>query len=132
MKDMIQLLCQHVAPSGSEQSLQRVLLEMLSDVADETWVDVLGNGIASKDGTGPHVMLTAHADVPGVMVIDIDDNGFLRILPLGHVDAASLVGRHVRFVNGTSGLIGAESKVKLADISFDHLYVDLGCRKSVV
>lgn len=125
MRDLITKLATLIAPSGTEARIQETLLELVRDVADEVKVDTLGNGIARKQGRGPHVMLAAHADEVGVMVIHIEDDGFLRIISIGEVNAHTLIGRHVVFTNGTIGMIGVESKVKLQDITFDHLYVDI-------
>jgi putative aminopeptidase FrvX len=125
LKQRILELAAYVAPSGAEGELREQLLSLVSDVADETWVDALGNGIARKRGDGPHVMLAAHADEVGVMVIHIEDEGFLRIISVGPVDAKSLVGRHVQFTNGVTGVIHAEHKVKLEEIGFEHLYIDI-------
>jgi putative aminopeptidase FrvX len=126
MKELIVELARYVAPSGAESDFQQHLLDYVRDVADEAYVDTLGNGIARKHGSGPHVMLAAHADEAGIMVIHIDDNGFLRIIPVGNLQPYTLVGRHIQFTNGIKGIVGTEAKVKLQDISFDHLYVDIG------
>jgi tetrahedral aminopeptidase len=132
MKELIKSLAAFVAPSGTEAGFQNELLSHVKEVADEVLIDTLGNGIAIKKGTGPHIMLAAHADEPGVMVIHIDENGFLRLIPVGNVNPLSLIGRHVRFVsevngeNGVTGIVGVESKVKTRDIAFDNLYVDIG------
>ncbi|CAM3928447.1 M42 family peptidase [Alicyclobacillus pomorum] len=132
MKDLILKLAGYVAPSGSESAVQEALLELVKDVADEVYTDALGNGIAKKSGNGPHVALAAHADEAGVMVIHIEDEGFLRVISVGDVKAQALVGRHVKFTNGVTGVVGVESKVKLEDISFDNLYVDIGAENGDV
>lgn len=125
LKDLILTLSTLTAPSGTEQGVQETLLGFVKDVADEVFVDTLGNGVAIKRGTGPHVMLAAHSDEVGVMVIHIEDNGFLRIIPVGTVKPYALIGRHVQFTNGTVGIVGVETKVKLQDVGFDSLYVDI-------
>ncbi len=66
------------------------------------------------------------------MVIHIEDEGFLRVISVGDVKAQALVGRHVKFTNGVTGVVGVESKVKLEDISFDNLYVDIGAENGDV
>lgn len=126
MKERIKSLAAFVAPSGTEAGIQNELLGHVKEVADEVMIDALGNGIAIKRGKGPHIMLAAHADEPGVMVIHIDENGFLRLISVGNTNPLSLIGRHVRFVNGVTGIVGVESKVKRKDIAFDNLYVDIG------
>ncbi len=126
MKALIKTLASYVAPSGSERDLQDTLLSYVRDVADEVLIDTLGNGIAKKHGIGPHIMITAHADESGVMVIHIEDNGFLRLIQVGDINPITLVGRLVQFVNGVTGIVGVEAKVKTKDIDFNHLYVDIG------
>ncbi|WP_245632922.1 peptidase M42 [Alicyclobacillus kakegawensis] len=126
LKEQIARLAAFVAPSGAERDLQGALLELVRDVADEAWIDALGNGIARKRGLGPHVMLAAHADETGVMVIHVDDGGFLRLISVGDVSARDIIGRRVEFTNGLLGLVQAESAVAVEDIGFEHLYVDIG------
>lgn len=126
MKDRIFELCSYVAPSGGESELQAALLQQVRDVADEVLVDRMGNAIARKHGTGPHVMIAAHADEAGVMVNHIDDDGFLRLITIGDLDAKRLPGRHIRFTNGVLGVVGVEDKLAIQDITIDHVYVDIG------
>ncbi|MFD1676333.1 peptidase M42 [Alicyclobacillus fodiniaquatilis] len=126
MKSLILRLANEIAPSGSERNLQALLLEEVKDVADETRIDTLGNGIATKHGEGPHILLAAHADETGVMIVDIDEKGFLRLISVGNVDPRTLVHRQVQFVGGVTGLIQLEEDIKLADATFDHLFVDIG------
>lgn len=126
MRDLIFELAAITAPSGTESDIQEALLKHVRDVADETFVDTLGNIVARKHGEGPHVMLAAHADEVGVMVIHIEENGFLRVIGVGDVKPHTLVGRHVRFTNGVTGVVGVDSKVKLSDLTLDHLYIDIG------
>ncbi|WP_067618544.1 peptidase M42 [Alicyclobacillus acidiphilus] len=125
MKELIFRLAMEIAPSGSERPLAEALIGELATAADEVHIDVLGNAIATKQGYGPHMMLVAHMDEPGVMVIDIDDDGFLRLIPIGNLTASELVGRQVNFVNGTVGLIQSEVDLKSTE-SYDHLFVDIG------
>lgn len=128
MKETIVELSTWVAPSGFERDLVQHLLHPLRDIADDVFVDTLGNGIATKSGDGPHVLLVAHADEPGVMVVDIDNDGFLRLISIGQLPPYTLVGRHVQFTNGTVGVIGSELQGSPSDLGFEHLYVDIGCR----
>ncbi|WAH35121.1 zinc-binding metallopeptidase family protein [Alicyclobacillus dauci] len=126
MKELILKLAKEIAPSGSERAFQSQLLAEVQDVADNVHVDTLGNGIARKNGEGPHIMLAAHADEPGVMVVDIDDEGFLRLIAVGNLDPKHLLHRQVAFTNGVRGSIELEEKVKVADATYDHLFVDIG------
>lgn len=125
MKDLILDLARYIAPSGTERTLQDALLAYVTDVADEVHIDTLGNGIARKRGSGPHVLLAAHADESGVMVIDIGEDGFLRLVSIGDLKPNTLIGRHVHFTNGVVGVVGVEKDILPQDVSFDHLYVDI-------
>ncbi|MCF8563757.1 peptidase M42 [Alicyclobacillus tolerans] len=126
MKELILELASYAAPSGTESNIQEALLKHVRDVADEAFVDTLGNVIATKHGHGPHVVLAAHADEAGIMAIHIDESGYIRIISVGDVKPASLIGRHVQFTQGITGVVGVEDKVKLQDLAMDHLYVDIG------
>lgn len=127
MKDWVMRLMDFVAPSGSEAAVVQALLDHVRDAADETWVDALGNGMARKRGEGPHLMLAAHVDEPGIMVMDIDDRGYLHVVSVGDVQARECVGRLVRFTNGTEGLVHADPSAK-GDLDFDALVVDVGAQ----
>lgn len=125
VKELILRLATQVAPSGFERPLAETLLHEVRHVADDARIDVLGNAIATKSGYGPHFMIAAHMDEPGVMVIDIDNDGFLRLISIGNLSAAELVGRQVTFVNGLVGLIQSDTDASSGD-SYDHLFVDIG------
>lgn len=126
LQNVIFDLTQHAVPSGSESVLTPTLQGYIQAIADELFVDRLGTLIARKHGSGREVLLAAHVDEPGVMVVDIVDHGFLRLVSIGPVDAAWFVNRRVRFTNGVTGLVGVESDVDIAEMTFDHLYVDIG------
>lgn len=130
MRDLIFELAAVAAPSGTESTIQEVLLKHVRDVADESFVDSLGNIYARKKGNGPHVMLAAHADEVGVMVIHIEENGFLQVIGVGDIHSQTLIGRHVQFTEGVVGIIGVDSKVKLSDTTLDDLYVDIGANSA--
>jgi len=132
VKDLILELTRQIAPSGTERAFQASLLAHVADTADEVHIDALGNGIARKHGEGPHILLAAHADESGVMVIDIDDEGFLRLISVGDLKPNTLVGRHVHLCNGVIGVIGVEKDIRVQDVSFDHLYVDIAAQSRAV
>ena len=70
--------------------------------ADEVYNDTLGNLIAVKKGTsGKKVMLSAHMDQIGLIVVDIDEKGFLRVSNVGGVNPVVSLAREVQFENGT-------------------------------
>ena len=96
--------------SGREDRIRAVVLEEIGDLVDEVKVDRLGNVTGIRAGDGPRVMLSAHMDSIGFLVKHIDDNGFLRISPIGGFDARTLVDQRV-LVCGRKDLVGLLSPV---------------------
>jgi putative aminopeptidase FrvX len=135
MKPLIQKLVETTSPSGYEAPIREIIRAEIAPYVDEMRVDALGNLIArkgpSKSEAKPEelkMMLAAHIDEIGLIVTHVDENGFARFVNLGGVRALTCVGGRVRFLNGTSGVIGIE---KLEDPSkaptLEQLYIDVGC-----
>ncbi|MFO7896414.1 MAG: hypothetical protein R6U84_05750 [Candidatus Cloacimonadales bacterium] len=96
MKKFFQNLVEAPSPSGFEQPAQEVYRKFTAPYADEIKTDVHGNVIALKKGTGKlKFMVVGHADEIGLMVNYIDENGFIRFLPIGGVDTGLLPGSRV-------------------------------------
>ena len=64
-------------------------------------------------------------DEIGIMVSHIDDQGYARFMPIGGVQAIVCLGARVKFLNGSSGVIGRET-VKGASKAptFEQLFID--------
>lgn len=129
MNDLIKRLSEASGPSGHEGNVRDLIRDAVASYADEIIEDVLGNVIVSKKGTGSdrkHLMLVAHLDEPGLLVTHIEGNGFLRVAPIGHLEAAYLVGQRVVFPNGTVGVVGTHHVSDAGDVTFPGLFVDIG------
>ncbi|NLI01143.1 MAG: M42 family metallopeptidase [Chthonomonadales bacterium] len=106
---LLKLLCETPGVPGYEDPIRRVVIEELKKLTDELHVDVMGNVIAVKKGSGgPRVMLAAHIDEIGFVVKHIDDKGFVRLQPMGGWDPRNMTSQRV-FVHARSGdvLLGA-------------------------
>ena len=130
MKSLIQKLVETPGPSGYESQVRDLVRAEIEPLVDELRVDQMGNLIARKGrkvAGGSKVMLAAHLDEVGVVVTHIDEQGFARFLPVGELDPLTCLGSRVRFLNGVTGVIGAE---RLADEKkapdFGQLFIDLG------
>lgn len=131
-EDLAELMALH-APSGSEQPVVAHLRDLFAPLVDSVSVDHMGNLIATREAPegAPHVVVSAHSDEIGAMVASIEPEGFLRLLPLGGVQARLMEGRAV-WVGGHPGVIGARSghltpgSEQEHGILFADLYVDLG------
>jgi len=71
--------------------------------------DNIGNLIYELENPGPEVALVAHMDEIGMVVSNIEDDGYLRIKKIGGVLDPLLAGRHVKIhtdeepINGVIG-----------------------------
>ena len=125
---------------GFEHEVARYLYNRLKPVADEIWVDGLGNVIAKKSGAhpGPTLMLSAHADEVGFIVKKIEPNGLIRFEKVGGHDDRTILSERVviRTQDGTlrQGVIG---NISAHMMRFDNtqlvrkhseMYIDVGAR----
>jgi endoglucanase len=98
--------------SGNEEDVRAIVLDAVRDHADEVRIDAMGSVLAVKRGTGQdpmRVMLAAHMDEIGLMVVGYDDSGFLKVRSVGGIDPRLLPG--TLFVVGPDripGVIGVK------------------------
>lgn len=84
-------------PSGFESLPAKVWREEAKRFADQTTSDVHGNSLATIKGsaTGPTIMFAGHIDEIGLMVVHLDDDGFLWFETIGGWDEQVFVGQRV-------------------------------------
>jgi len=139
-RQLLKALSEAPGVSGFEHGLHRMLQEAFGNWVDDTRVDVLGNFIARKSGTGnsprPAVMLAAHLDEIGLMVTKIDERGFLHFTRVGGVDQRILPGLEV-VVHGRRplpGIIGTKPPHLLSPgesakaLKWEELFIDVGMK----
>jgi putative aminopeptidase FrvX len=88
-------LSEAVGVSGDEGNVRAVVLDAVREHMDEVKIDALGNVLTFKRGTGRRrmrVMLAAHMDEIGLMVVGHDDDGFLQVRTVGGIDPRLLPG----------------------------------------
>jgi putative aminopeptidase FrvX len=104
-------LSEAVGVSGNEEDVRTILIDAVREHVDEVRVDAMGNVLAFKRGTarpsGPtepgevsskpgrqrmRVMLAAHMDEIGLMVVGHDNDGFLQVRSVGGIDPRLLPG----------------------------------------
>jgi endoglucanase len=130
MKQLLQKLTDVFSPSGYEDAIREVIRNEVRGLADEVRVDALGSlivrkGRASKNGR--RIMIAAHMDEIGLMASHIDEGGFVRFTSIGGVYPRNLPGGRVRFVNGTTGVIGLEPTDHTSDVPpLDKMFIDVG------
>ncbi len=118
-------------PSGREQTVSAVIRKYVEPCCDEVYTDTLGNLVAVKRGSsGKKVMLSAHMDQIGFIVVDIDEKGFLRIANVGGILPPLSVAREIMFENGVLGVTYFETETTRdakAVATLPDMYVDIGC-----
>ena len=127
-----------VGVSGDEGGVRAVVLEAIREHVDEVRGDALGNILAVKRGTAPEeqrlrVMVDAHMDEIGLMVVGHDNDGFLQVRAVGGIDPRLLPG--TLFLVGPDripGVIGVkpihllESREDQKVSKIESLVVDIG------
>ena len=132
MKKLLKTLTETFGPSGYEEEVRQIVRKEVEALADELWVDTLGNLIARKCPAKPtqaikKVMIASHMDEIGVIVNHVDENGFVRFSPIGTVLRRYVLGGRVRFLNGTQGVIGFDRLDNVNELpTLDKVYIDVG------
>ncbi len=95
MLDTVKKLCAFPGVSGWEDEVRDRILEQAMPHADEIGTDALGNLYIFKKGalTPPKpLMVCAHMDEVGLIVTNIDEDGYLRFDFVGGVDRRVILG----------------------------------------
>ena len=123
MLEQIKKLVSINGVSGNEKAVCDYIRSELTPYADKIYSDVLGNLVAVKRGSGPRIMLMAHTDEIGIVATFVDEDGFVRVAPVGGVSPIGFIGSHVTFENGTRGVFTTN---RSKDIKIADCYVDVG------
>jgi endoglucanase len=124
--------------SGNEDAVRSILLDAIRDYVDEIRIDALGNLLTVKYGAdrgSMRVMVAAHMDEIGLMVVDHDDKGLLKVRAVGGIDARLLPGTLLAVgPDRVPGVIGVKPihLVESADMKkvskIEELAVDIGAK----
>jgi tetrahedral aminopeptidase len=133
--DLLRRLSETVGVSGDEGAVRRILRETVTGLADEVKVDTIGNLFAIKHGPprAPRVLLTAHMDEIGFMIVGVDGDGLLKFEAVGGVDERVLLGKPVWVGESrVPGVIGMKPIHLVKDrelesvVKIDTLRIDIG------
>ena len=95
-RQFLQDLLTTPGPSGYEQPVQQVVRDYVTQFADDVSTDVHGNVIAvANPGADVRVMLAGHCDQIGMIITQIDAEGFLYAQTVGGWDPQQLVGQRM-------------------------------------
>ncbi len=133
---LLEKLCNAMSVSGAEGEVRRIVLEEVKPHADEVKVDALGSVLVRKKSSAKkplRVLLDAHMDEVGFMIVHDDGEGFFQFETVGGIDPRHLVGKQVIVGKDHAvGVIGAKPihmttvEERTHTIEVDALRIDLG------
>lgn len=129
MFDLLAKVTSAFGVSGNEEEIRNTITEEIKDKADDITTDALGNLFAIKKGKGKKIMVAAHMDEIGIMVVYIDEKGFIRFTNIGGVSPFTSIGQRVRFKNGIIGVVAFEEKLDdIKKLNLSKMYIDIGAK----
>ncbi len=129
--------------SGYEQEVCELIKTYFDKFCTSTYTDNLGNLVGVKSSgkkDAKKIMIEAHMDEIGLMVSNIDDKGFIKFVPIGGIDARTLLSKDV-IIHGKKnvfGVIGAkpphlQDKEEMEKaLEIEKLYIDCGYTKEEI
>ena len=135
----LKTLSNAIGVSGDEGAVRKLVIAAIRDHADEVRVDTIGNVLAIKKASGRsklRVMVDAHLDEVGVMIVGANDDGTLKFRAVGGLDPRILPGKVISIGHANlSGVIGVppvhvtngETDVR----KIDQLSIDIGASENL-
>lgn len=133
---LLESLCNASAVSGNEGEVRAIVRKEIQGVADHVHVDALGNVLATRRGTGRDrlkVMLAAHMDEAGFMLVAEDGEGIYRFETVGGMDPRQLAGKqvlvgkdHIPGIIGKRPLHLMTQSERTNTVPADSLRIDIG------
>jgi endoglucanase len=134
---LLERLCNACAVSGDEGEVRKIVLDEITQVAEEVKVDALGNILAIRHGTGQkprlRFMLAAHMDEVGFMITHDESEGIFSFDIVGGIDIRQLAGKpvwigreHIPGVIGAKPIHLTERRELDSPISLETLRIDVG------
>ncbi len=141
---LLERLSNACAVSGDEGEVRKIILESIEGLADDIKVDALGNVLATKKAAAPKgssrrrnkppkVMLAAHMDEVGFMLVNDDGEGLFRFETVGGMDPRQLPGKavlvgkeHIPGVIGARPIHLTTAEERRRTIPLESLRIDVG------
>lgn len=137
-KDLLMRLSQAVGVSGREDSVTAIAARELAAVGEVTR-SPLGDLICTvrkPEEEQKNFMLDAHVDEIGMIVTWIDDEGFLKVSPVGGFDRSLLLASQVAVHTKEGALPGVICSIpphlqsgEAKNPKFEEIFIDIGYNK---
>jgi putative aminopeptidase FrvX len=133
---LIKNLSNALGVSGDEGEVRSIVIRELKEFSDQIKIDPLGNVLVTRHSKIPNalkVMLAAHMDEVGFMIVEIDEEGYCRFDIVGGMDVRYLpaktviIGKdHVPGVIGVKAIHLTQESERKSKMQLENLRIDLG------
>ena len=131
MVDFLKKIMMTGGVTSDESRVTKLIENEISPYVDEISYDALGNLICLKRSKYPdakRVMLCAHADEIGIISMFIQDDGIIRIAPVGGIDFIAYSYCSVVSSKGVKGVLAYEEGTKASELKADKFFIDIGAK----
>ncbi|WFN37603.1 M42 family metallopeptidase [Methanomicrobium antiquum] len=135
VKELLKKLSDAHGLSSYEGNIRDIIRSELKDHVDNIYEDKMGNLIAEKKGGDFKFMIASHMDEIGFMVQYIDENGFIKFVPIGGWFTPTAYTQRV-ILHGkkgpVTGVIGAKPPHVMSpedrkkELKIEDLFIDVG------
>lgn len=140
--DLLAELSNACAVSGNEREVRKIVRREIQPIADSFEVDALGNAIAIKKAKTKEftrVMIAAHMDEIGFMLVNEEDPGIFRFRAVGGIDPRQMAGKavwvgpdHIPGVIGACPIHLTTPEDRKKTIKESDLRIDIGAENKAV
>ena len=140
--DLLEELSNACAVSGNEKEVRKIVRREIQPIADSFEVDALGNAVAvkkAKTESFTRVLISAHMDEIGFMLVNEEDPGIFRFKAVGGIDPRQMAGKAVWVgPDHLPGIIGAcpvhltTPEERKKTIKESDLRIDIGAENKAV
>jgi putative aminopeptidase FrvX len=133
---LLERLSNALSVSGDEGEVRSIVLEEIRELADDLKIDAMGNILVTRKSIVENplrVMVAAHMDEVGFMLVDDEGDGIYKFEIVGGIDNRQLAGKPVIVgKNKIPGVIGAKpihftnADERKSPVSVESLRIDIG------